>query len=181
MPSAESVQSPTSCETPGISILDSTPVVQKAFANTCLVEDEDTHVDKTDMSLPLFVKAGKGTKMTIKRVLESASLYNATGKSSLQLGSPICSHRPQCPTPDSPKVPEDAMKGVEDTSIYNSELGGSGSGPGRLIQVLGPKIDGANKDGNVIDIESDIRIDWLGTSPFFTEYNIQLQDAVGFS
>lgn len=145
--------------------------------------DHSTNFDSTpfakmDMSPPFVVEPGKGTGHIKKQVL-FAEIHTGSeaGKGELEPASPIFAHRAQYPAlgrHDS----DDMMEGVEQTSNSRSDTGDNSSGEEEMIQALAPSIENTSQD---LDDLMAIQIEWIGTSTFFLEHNIELQKAVSCS
>jgi hypothetical protein len=71
------------------------------------------------------------------------------------------------------------MEGVEQTSGSGSEVEDDSSGAEEMVRVLVPSIDNISKA--LENLEKGIQIEWIGTSTFFLEHNIELQGAVSSS
>jgi hypothetical protein len=179
MVSSNNISSPTITTTPKqMPINHSTPLAQKINTNTSFNFD-DTPVAKMDMSPPLLVEPGKGSGKIQKQVsFTVASPCSDEGKAEVELASPIFSNGPQYPALDG-HVSENRMEGVEPISNSGSELADNSSSEEALIRVLVPSIDNLSQDMG--DFQKRIQIEWIGTSTFFFEHNIELQGAVSFT
>ena len=99
----------------------------------------------------------------------------------MELASPIFSHGAQYPALDG-DVSEDMMEGVEQTSNSGSER--------QIMETVKKKTLGrwhqVWKSHQIFlecgaNLGSRVQIEWIGTSTFFLEHNLELQGAVSFS
>jgi hypothetical protein len=156
----------------------STPMAQRVHTDSSINFD-DTPVAKRDMSPPLMVEPGKGTGHIKNQVtFTGPHLHNGTRNGGLELASPIFSHGSQYTALDR-HILEDIMEGVEQTSGSGSEVADDSSGAEDMVRVLVPSVD--NISQALENSEKGIQIEWIGTSTFFLEHNIELQGAVSSS
>jgi hypothetical protein len=179
MASPNNISSPTVSATPEqISHKNSTPLAQKVHTDTSDTF-EDTPVMRTDISLPHLVAPGKGYGRIPKQdSITTATLHSETENGDMELASPIFSHGSQYPAFDG-DVSEDMMEGVEQTSNSGSE---NNNCEGKNLQVLAPSVEISPDFSQCgVNLGSRVQIEWIGTSTFFLEDNLELQGAVSFS
>ena len=179
MASKTDILSPSVTATPEkASSNNSTPMAQRVHTDSSINFD-DTPVAKRDMSHPLMVEPGKGTGHMKEQVTFTGPyLHNGTRNEGLELASPIFSHGSQYPALYR-HISDDMMEGVEQTSGSGSEVEDNSSGAEEMVRVLVPSIDNISKA--LENLEKGIQIEWIGTSTFFLEHNIELQGAVSSS
>ncbi len=181
MASPNNIQSPTVSATPEqIFHKASTPFAQKVYTDTSDTF-EDTPVANLDISPPHLVAPGKGYgKMPKEGAITAATLQTEAENGEMELASPIFSHEAKYHVLDG-DVSEDMMEGVEQTSTSGSEEADNGNG-GEMTRVLAPSVESApDISQGVLDMKNRVQIEWIGTSMFFMEQNLELQGAVSFS
>jgi hypothetical protein len=179
MASPNSIQSPTVSATPEkISHKTYTPFAQKVHTDTSDTF-EDTPVAKLDISPPHLVVPGKSYgKILIQGAITAAALHSEADNGEMELASPIFSHGAQYPGLDG-DVSEDMMEGVEQTSNSGSE---NNNCEEKKLQVLAPSVKKSTDITQCgVNSGSRVQIEWIGTSTFFLEHNLELQGAVSFS
>ena len=182
MASPNNISSPTVSATPEqISHKNSTPLAQKVHTDTSDTF-EDTPVMRTDISLPHLVAPGKGYGRIPKQdSITTATLHSETENGDMELSSPIFSHGAQYPALDG-DISRDMMEGVEQTSNSGSERAKNYKCEEKTTQVLAPSVKKSPDISQCgVDLGSRVQIEWIGTSTFFLEHNLELQGAVSFS
>jgi hypothetical protein len=180
MDSPNNIQSPTVSATPEQIFHEaSTPFARMAHTDTSDTF-EDTPVAKLDISPPHLVVPGNGYGRIPKPdSITTATLHSETDNGEMELASPIFSHGARYPALDG-DVSEDMMEGMEQTSNSGSEVADNGNG-GEMTRVLAPSVEiTPNLSRGVLDSESRVQIEWIGTSTFFLEHNLELQEKVSF-
>lgn len=181
MASPNDIQSPTVSATPEqISHESSTPLAQKFHTDTSCTF-EDTPVAKLDISPPHLVAPGKGYgKIPKQGTTTVATLQSESDNGEIELASPIFSHGVKDSALDG-DVSEDMMEGVEQTSKSGCDEADNGNG-GKMTRALAPSVESTpDLSRDVLGLKSRVQIDWIGTSTFFLEQNLELQGAVSFS
>jgi hypothetical protein len=179
MASPNNISSPTVSATPEqISHKNSTPLAQKVHTDTSDTF-EDTPVMGTDISLPHLVAPGKGYGRIPKPDSSTAAaLHNEVDDGEMALASPIFNYGAQYPALDG-DVPENMMEGVEQNSNSGSE---NNSCEERNTHLLTPSVKKSPDISQCgVNSGSRVQIEWIGTSTFFLEHNLELQGAVSFS
>lgn len=156
----------------------STPPAQRFDTNQSF-DFESAPVAKMEMSPPNIVTHGKGTGHVEKGAAFTAgTLSNDSTEQSLVLASPIFSHGPQYPAVNG-NISEDTMEGVEETSSSGSDTVDHANAEDAMEEALMPNINNASQ--TEMDLEGVIQIEWIGTSTFFVQHNLELQGAVSLS
>jgi hypothetical protein len=181
MASPNDIQSPTVSATPeNTSPKVPTPLTQEVHSNTSSIFD-DTPVVKMEISPPLLVAPGKGYGKILEQGASIATNHHSEADNvEMELASPIFSHGAQYPALDG-GISEDIMEGVEQASNFGTEGAENTKCEEKIAQVLAPNANNPPEFSQAgVDLESRVQIEWIGTSTFFLEHNLELQRAVSF-
>jgi hypothetical protein len=182
MASSNNIQSPVLSATPeNKSRKVFTPLMQRVHTDASQIFD-DTPITKTDISPPLLVAPGKGYgKIPKQGAVTATTDHSEVDGAEMELASPIFSHGAQYPALDG-DVSEDIREGIEQTSNTGSEGAEDNNSEEKNTEVLPRSADNSPESSQAeMDLKSRVQIEWIGTSTFFSEHNIELQGTVSLS